>query len=214
MSWWGTFYRLRYVILVLVGAATSIIVSLRMNSLVPQLIWWFIGVTLLVVLHFLQKRTAAQMTEELLPDNPERFVKPAAEALIAVIEGRVQDSATIIEGIAEKYGSVGIQGAMIAWCDLYREHATAGVPGAAGLQLTVSCSDPDTAVPPELAWTQRMINARVEMDRQGWSAALNDLPDDVPGVSQYVMTLVHTVALSLKTLPRGYAWTGPEEEST
>lgn len=214
MSRGAAIFRHRYVIALMVAAAACITVSLLQDSLVPQMLWWAACVVLLLWLNSEQKRVARQIREELLPDNPERFVKPAAEALIAVIEGRVQDSATIIEGIAEKYGSVGIQGAMIAWCDLYREHATAGVPGAAGLRLTVSCADPDTAVPPELAWTQRMINARVEMDRQGWSEALNDLPDDVPGVSQYVMTLVHTVALSLKTLPRGYAWTGPEEEST
>jgi hypothetical protein len=125
--------------------------------------------------------------------------------------GRVKPRKTV-EGIATVHGSVGVQAAMITWCDLFLDHAKGGLtPAQVKLQITFqNDDDPDAATPAELLWAQRVIYARASASRQQWVEALNDLPTaDSYGVGAHVMTLLNLVALTMRDLPRGYAWQDP-----
>jgi hypothetical protein len=94
------------------------------------------------------------------------------------------------------------------------DHAKGGLtPAQVKLQITFQDDDGDgldTETPAELLWAQRMIYARANASRQQWAEALNDLPtDDASRVGAHVMTLLNLVALTMRDLPRGYAWQDP-----
>jgi hypothetical protein len=217
-SWRAAVARSGDLIAVLAAAIGCLLVSMLMESLAAQLVWSAAGVLLLLFSSRVKPKTEqefeAEVTKRRAAAADDEFTRLAIKALSAAVHDRPGDAAETVEGIATVHGSVGVQAAMITWCDLFLDHAKGGLtPAQVNLQITFQNDDGDDSgaeTPPELLWAQRMIYARANASRQQWAAALNDLPtDDAPRVGAHVMTLLNLVALTMRDLPRGYAWQDP-----
>jgi hypothetical protein len=214
-SWRAAVARSGDLIAVMVAAIGCLLVSMLMEQLAAQLVWWAAGVFLLLCSSRVKAKTVEEFEAEVMKGRAaaadDEFTRLAIKALSAAVHDRPGDAVQTVEGIATVHGSVGVQAAMITWCDLFLDHAKGGLaPAQVKLQIMFQDDDPDAETPPEWLWAQRMIYARANASRQQWAEALNDLPTgDASRVGAHVMTLLNLVAVTMRDLPRGYAWQDP-----
>lgn len=117
-----------------------------------------------------------------------------------------------IERIYHECGADGVTSALMAWCDWYHEHATAGRPGLPSPDpyfVNVKTGERQLAgdenVPPEVAWAGELIVARASMDQDRFEQALDGCPEDPEQAGRYVFTVLQCVTATVNGLPRGYA---------
>lgn len=142
-------------------------------------------------------------------------IRLAHAALLAGVDDKWQKATDLVARINAECQSGGLADALVAWCDAMQEHANDGdmtfqkirtVPMA----VETGELNNETAKTPYMDWTQRLITARAAGDRDAFVALLDELNavGDGRERGRYVSALVTSVALSIRTLPRGYAKLG------
>lgn len=139
----------------------------------------------------------------------------ATTAYQAALAGRSQAAVDAIQRINDECGGEGLNEALMAWCDTYMHHATDGqdMPNVGRVNFmrtdTGQLDGPGSdRVPAEIQWAGRMIAARVALDLEAWTAALDELPDDGKVIGDHVFAVLHTVSTTVNGLPRGFAIMG------
>lgn len=142
-------------------------------------------------------------------------VRLAHAALTAGIDGNWNRVVATISRINTECPGPGLGDALVAWCDALAEHATGGMPEFGRVRVSHLNADTGTLnkqdeITAERQWVARLVAARAAGDRDGFVALmdeLNAIPDGfVRG--RFVLTLVESVALTVRSLPRGYARMG------
>jgi hypothetical protein len=142
-------------------------------------------------------------------------VRLAHAALLAGVDGKWQRATDLIKRINEECPGPGLGDALVAWCDAMQEHSTDGDMTFVKIQtapMKVETGELEAhgEKAAYLAWCGRLITARAAGDRDAFVACmdeLNAMPDGFER-GQYVGALVESVALTIRTLPRGYARMG------
>jgi hypothetical protein len=139
-------------------------------------------------------------------------VRLAHAALFAGIDGKWKRVEEILQRLNAECPGPGLGDALVAWCDALAEHSCDGMPEFGRVNVAHFNSDTGAMnrrdeITPERAWTNRLVTARAAGDRDAFVAAmdeLNAIPDRL-AAGRYVTTLVQSVALTIRSLPRGYA---------
>ena len=145
-------------------------------------------------------------------------VRLAREAYRAALAGKWESVGRHLRRLNDECGGTGINTGLIAWCDTYIDHATDGemVPTKSRPAfITVETGElgyqgsPD--VPASVQWAGRLLVARAAMDETTWRALIDELPaDNGWEVGSYVTAVLECVALTVNSLPRGFARMGRE----
>jgi hypothetical protein len=138
-------------------------------------------------------------------------VRLAHAALQAAFGEKYDAMNRYLARISQECGGEGITVALMTWCDAFHAHATDGDLRPAKVRLSMIQSDTGAVatgedLPEPAVWAKRLIAARLAMDEQAWSDAIDDVPPDQVG--QYVWGVLHVVATTINGLPRGYARMG------
>jgi hypothetical protein len=142
-------------------------------------------------------------------------VRLAHAALFAAVDGKWKRVEELLNRLNRECPGPGLGDALVAWCDAMAEHSCDGMPEFGKVRIshlnidtgTLNKADEITA---RAAWAGRMIAARVEGNRDAFVANMDELNaiDDGLERGRYVATLVESVALTIRNLPRGYAQMG------
>lgn len=103
----------------------------------------------------------------------------------------------------------------MGWCDTLAMHATDGNPiSQAGVEVQGMQHETGALtgheVPARVRWAQKVVKARAEMDEKAFTALVNELAgiNDGNVRGSFVGAVLEVAALSIRTLPRGYARMG------
>jgi hypothetical protein len=145
-------------------------------------------------------------------------VRLAAAALTAGIDNDWPKASRYVQRINDECGPDSLPYALMGWCDTLAMHATDGQPigrvGAVkGMAYETGALTDD--VPPRVQWAQKVVKARAEMDQAAFTALVNELAHISDGNvrGSYVGAVLETAALSIRSLPRGYARMGSTREA-
>ena len=147
--------------------------------------------------------------------NPAEHSKPvrlAHAALIAGVDGKWKTVEALMKRLNAECPGPGLGDALVAWCDALAEHSYGGVPEFGRVRVNHLNADTgamnnQAEITPERAWTARLIAARAAGDRDAFEALLGELNAIPDGFERgrYAITVVESVALTIRSLPRGYA---------
>lgn len=139
-------------------------------------------------------------------------VRLAHAALIAGIDGKWRKATDLVARIDAECPREGLADALVAWCDAIQEHATDGDMSFQQVRTVPMAVETgelnnEAANTPQMDWARRLIVARAAGDRSAFVALLDELNAIGDGWERgrYVSALVTSAALSIRTLPRGYA---------
>lgn len=142
-------------------------------------------------------------------------VRLAHAALFAAIDGKWDRANELLARLNRECPGPGLGDALVAWCDAMQDHATDGDMSFQRIRTAPMAIETGELIAhdgkePYLAWCGRIIQSRTAGDRDEFVAALDELNAIEGGVERgrYVSMLVESIALSIRTLPRGYAATG------
>lgn len=142
-------------------------------------------------------------------------VRLAHAALFAGVDGKWQKATDLIARINAECPREGLADALVAWCDAIQEHSTDGDMSFQKIRTVMMAVETgelnnSAANTPYMDWTQRLITSRAAGDRDVFVALLDELNavDDGFERGRYVSALVTSAALTIRTLPRGYARMG------
>ncbi|WP_158566509.1 hypothetical protein [Micromonospora craterilacus] len=147
-------------------------------------------------------------------ENHSKARRLAATALHAAIDQNWQRASAAVERISAECTGEGLWDALVGWCDTFMAHAVGGDPKfgkvrLAGWNVATGAvgEEPPT---PYGRWAQDLIGARAAGDLDAFQAEvqrLNDV-DDGRERGRYVSALLTSIALTMRSLPRGYASMG------
>jgi hypothetical protein len=147
-------------------------------------------------------------------------VRLAHAALTAGVDGKWKRVEQLLNRINTECPGSGLGDALVAWCDAFAEHSNDGMPEfeqvrIAHLNVDTGAMNQADEVTARRAWAGRIIAARVAGDRDAFVTCLDELNAIEDGFErgQHVASLVESVALSIRTLPRGYARMGRAREA-
>jgi hypothetical protein len=150
-------------------------------------------------------------------DKPQHSkpVRLAHAALVAGVDGKWKRVEDILRRLNTECPGPGLGDALVAWCDAMAQHAEGGEPEFQPVRIATMNADtgglnsPEGNTP-ELRWAGRLIAARAAGDRDQFVAVMDELNaiDDGFTRGRYVVQLVESVALVMRTLPYGYARMG------
>lgn len=142
-------------------------------------------------------------------------VRLAHAALRAGIDGKWKTVEALLNRLNAECPGPGLGDALVAWCDALAEHSTGGDPGfervkVAHFNVDTGSMNRVEEITPEREWVGRLVAARAAGDRDTFKALLVELNAITDGMKRgrYVTTLVESVALTMRSLPRGYARLG------
>lgn len=146
-------------------------------------------------------------------DDHRKPVRLASAALQAAIAGKWKTVESTMQRLGTECDSGGLALALVAFCDTFAEHACDGMPEFGKVKMASWCVDTGAVGPPpreSVTWATELIQARVAGDQKAFSALLDKLNAMVDGFQRgrYVLELVESVALTIRSLPRGYARMG------
>lgn len=154
-------------------------------------------------------------------DDPEhRFTVDnyAEAALLAATEENPEVAVTGLKALVENYGSEAVYDACVWWCNAYYEHATGGSAIVPVAVSSVSVLDEttgrlqktdDETLEPNFKWAAEILMAHNNSDEETFGklwASLNDVDAVMRG--HYVLTLLMTIARSMRGMPYGFALMG------
>jgi hypothetical protein len=142
-------------------------------------------------------------------------VRLAHAALFAAMDNKWKRVEALLSRLNTECPGPGIGDALVAWCDAMAEHAEGGEPEFGRIRVATINTDTgalnaEDGNRPAIRWATRLVAARAAGDRGAFVAAmdeLNAIPDGFER-GRYVGQLVESVALTIRTLPRGYARMG------
>ncbi len=116
-----------------------------------------------------------------------------------------------MQGLADRYGPVGIADLLCFWAERCREHATGGQPLPQGTTAWAQLSGPPGSAdvngfpPLPVAWAGGFLTAYLVGGRQAALDVLTMMPGDPDGDADCVINMLMLVAQTLEELPAGYA---------
>ena len=138
-------------------------------------------------------------------------VRLAHAVLLAAIDEKWPTAQRAIERLNAECGPEGLATALIAWCDAIAEHAQGGRPEFGRVNVLPWNTDTggvgDEALRPTVRWATRLVAARAKGDIEAFEALLAELNAINDGFERgrYATELVQSAALTIRSLPRGYA---------
>jgi len=142
-------------------------------------------------------------------------VRLAHQAITAGVDGKWSRVGDIVKRLNIECPGPGLGDALVAWCDALAEHANDGMPEFGRARVAHLNKDTGTInkkeeITPEREWVARLVTARAAGDRDAFVAAMDELNAISDGFERgrYVLTLVESVALTIRSFPRGYARMG------
>jgi hypothetical protein len=139
-------------------------------------------------------------------------VRLASQALQHGIAGKWKSVEQTLRRLGAECDSGGLATALVALCDTFAEHANDGMPEFGKVHMASWCIDTGavgTPPRPSVQWALDLIQARAGGDRAAFSALLETLnTKDGFERGRYVLELIESVALTIRSLPRGYARMG------
>lgn len=149
-----------------------------------------------------------------LRDAPQHSkpVRLAAAVLDAAVDQKWPTVQRTMQRLQAECDSAGLGLALVAWCDAFAQHATGGSTEFQKIRM-VPWNVDSGAVGGEaresVRWAMDLLAARARGDREAFVAALDRLNrHDGFERGRYVLELVESVALTIRSLPRGYARMG------
>lgn len=150
-----------------------------------------------------------------IPQRAREAAERASRVLAFYVDDEYDEALREIRELFDSYGSEGIFVALLAWCDAYADHASAGLTRTGGRRApmfmlaadgvsTGAVTSVDHAdLPPEVAWCGRLIRARCAMDLAETLKLWYELPND--DIGPYVVQTLESVGSTISALPRGFA---------
>lgn len=140
-------------------------------------------------------------------------VRLASAALQAAIAGKWKTVESVMHRLGAECDSHGLAMALVAFCDTFAEHACDGMPEFGKVRVAPWNTDTGAIGKYErdsVRWATELIQARAAGDEPAFSALLAELSafDDGYKRGRYVLELVESVALTMRSLPRGFARMG------
>lgn len=146
-----------------------------------------------------------------------RYSKPVRLAGVILAAAIAQDwpkAQRALERLNAECPGPGLGDALVAWCDTFAAHCT-GEDSPEFRPIQMLGWDTDSGhlgpeVPEQLRWGMRLIKARAAGDEPAFAALLDELNsvDDGFERGKHVSALVQSIALTMRSLPRGYARMG------
>jgi hypothetical protein len=154
-----------------------------------------------------------------MPGAEQQHSKPvrlATAALYATVDRQWATARHALERLNAECGPDGLGLALIAWCDTFAEHANGGPPEFQRVRMVVWNMDTGAVGEPAcspMRWATDLIRARAQGDRAAFVAGLAELDRIEDGFERgrYVFELVQSVALTIRSFPRGYGRMGRPE---
>lgn len=152
--------------------------------------------------------------------NPQHSkpIRLAHAALAAGIDGNWRRVEDLLNRLNAECPGPGLGDALVAWCDALAEHSCDGMPEfgrvkVAHLNVDTGAMNQQDEITPERSWVGRLLAARGAGDRDAFAALLDELNAIPDGFQRghHVSTLVESVALTIRNVPRGYARMGRGE---
>ncbi|WP_036374370.1 hypothetical protein [Micromonospora sp. ATCC 39149] len=146
--------------------------------------------------------------------NHSKPVRLAGAALTAAVENDWRRASDAVERLNRECPGAGLMTALIAWCDTFAAHANGGAAPTFGkVRLkpwAVGTGSTEQEVPARTRWAIDLIQARAEGDEAAFNAVVQQLNDISDGYQRgnYVSALLESIALTIRSLPRGYARMG------
>lgn len=140
-------------------------------------------------------------------------VRLAAAALDAALARQWPRAERALQRLNAECDSGGLADALIAWCDTLIVHATGGDTGSHKVKMSAWDIDSGAVggeIRPTVRWAMELIQARAAKDLDAFEAKLDELNaiDDGFERGKYAVELLQSVALTINSLPRGYARMG------
>lgn len=142
-------------------------------------------------------------------------VRLAHAALLAAVDGKWRRAEELITRINTECPGPGLGDALVAWCDAMQDHATDGDMSFQKIRTVTMAVETgelnhECAQTSYMDWVRQLLAARTAGDRGAFVALLEQLNTIGDGWERgrYVGKLVESVALSMRSLPRGYAVMG------
>lgn len=142
-------------------------------------------------------------------------IRLAGAALTAGIDDKWDAANRYVQRINDECGPDSLPYVLMGWVDTLADHATGGAPiGRVGAVrgMEYETGRIQDEVPDRIEWARRVVKARAEMDEAAFIALVDELAriDDGMVRGQYVGAVLEVAALSIRSLPRGYAVMGRE----
>lgn len=146
-------------------------------------------------------------------DQHGKAIRLATNAYHAVLAKEWRKAEQALARLNEECAGEGLFTALKAWCDTFIHHAS---DGAEVGKIRMVGWNVDTGevnekeVRTSVSWSQRLIAARAAMDLDAFNAVVQELNDIDDGFKrgEYVADLLHSIALTVNSLPRGYGRMG------
>jgi len=148
----------------------------------------------------------------------DEFSKPvrfAATALRAAIDRKWPTVERTLNRLNAECDAHGLALALVAWCDAFAEHANDGMPEFGRIRVAtwnVDTGEVGPAPRESVRWASDLIGARAAGDEAAFTAQLDRLNAIRDGAERgrYVLELIESVALTIRSTPRGYARMGEQ----
>lgn len=151
------------------------------------------------------------------PDH-RKPVRLAHTALSAALDRRWPAVQQALERLNAECGADGLALALVAWCDTFVEYANGGMPDE-GVRVRFAAWNVDsgqvgTPERPTVQWATDLIAARAALDEDQFYAVLGRLNAIEDGYQRgrHVLELIESIALTMRSLPRGFARMGQQED--
>lgn len=140
-------------------------------------------------------------------------VRLAAAALNAAVEDDWRRATDAVARLNRECPGPGLMVALVAWCDTFADHANGGMPEFSKVRIkawNVKDGSTDGELPDRTRWAIELIKARAEGDEKEFNAVVQRLNDITDGYERgnYVSALLESIALTIRSLPRGFARMG------
>lgn len=150
-----------------------------------------------------------------MPERTEhrKPVRLAGAALSAAIDTDWPKASRAVQRLHDECAGDGLWTALIGWCDTWAEYAYGGPPEYGKVRIAswnVQTGGIGEQLPERVKWAHRLIQARTADDQDGFSALVQQFIDIRDGFERgrYISALLESIALTMRSLPRGYARMG------
>lgn len=135
----------------------------------------------------------------------------ASAALLSALAGDWGAATAAVRSASDRCGGEGVELCIRAWCDTLVDAYRQATGTQADAPVRPVWVDPETSqvatdaagVPPEVRWAGRVIAARAALDCDAYGALLLSIPDDDAACGAHVLTLLDSVAQTLRHLMEG-----------
>lgn len=148
-----------------------------------------------------------------MSDEHRKPVRLAGAVLSAAIDQKWPTVQRGLQRLNTECDANGLALALVAWCDTFAAHANGGTPEFGKVRMVEWCVDTgQVGVAPRetVRWATELIQARAQGDEAAFTALLDRLNSIGDGFERgrYVVELVESIALTMRSLPYGFGRMG------